>query len=1450
VARIASAIFGASVQPEHVIGETLRRATVASDFRDPSIRAALAKRLTDSTSTPSRKYAEYIRDPLSIWIEGTFGIRAEEPTSRLIRSEPRSITGAKGAAEELQDLTGAPLETCADRIEEQLLASYGGERDPDTGFPVFAFRLHQFISRGDTVYASLEAEATRHVTLQGQQFVPGDRDRVLLPLVFCRDCGQEYYCVRMSRDQAEHLKIFVPRELSDRLSDDGAKAGFLYVNANDPWPTEPAAVQDRLPDDWLEDYRGSTRVKSSRRQELPQGIRVGPDGRESEDGLECHYLRAPFRFCLNCGVAYGFRQTSDFAKLSSLGTEGRSTATTVLSLAAVRYLRADESLSERARKLLSFTDNRQDASLQAGHFNDFIEIGLLRSALHRATAAAGNEGLTHELLVEKTFATLDLPIEMYAIDSTVRFQALEDTKKALRSVLGYRMYRDLERGWRITSPNLEQCGLLEIRYQSLEDVCKAEDVWQNTHVALVSATPEIRSHVARVLLDFMRRSLAVKVDYLNTEIQERIRQQSSQRLRSPWSIDESEQLETSHVLYPRAFHPGEDNPGNEFLSPRGGFGQFLRRRGTFPDVTGTLRLDDTEIICRQLLECLRIAGLVEVVAEPRRAADPPGYQIPASAMRWVVSDGTRPFHDPIRIPRVSETGGRTNPFFIEYYGSIAADGKGLEAREHTAQVPYMARLDREERFREGKLPILYCSPTMELGVDIAELNVVNLRNIPPTPANYAQRSGRAGRSGQPALVFSYCSTYSSHDQYFFRRPNRMVNGAVTPPRLDLANEDLIRAHVQGIWLSEAGLSLGASLKDILDLSGEDPSLELLDSVRDTIRSDAPRARALAVARHVLDTIRSELAASDWYSDDWLEGVLQQIPLQFENACDRWRGLYRAAQRQRAIQHRVIADATRSLDDKNRAKRLRAEAEAQIELLSDARAVLEADFYSYRYFASEGFLPGYSFPRLPLSAYIPGQRQRRGSRDEFLSRPRFLAISEFGPRSIVYHEGSRFRINRVILPIEGDRDEVVTSAAKQCGLCGYLHPILEGNGPDLCEHCAMPLDASLRDLFRLQNVSTRRAARINSDEEERLRIGYEIITSFRFSEHGGRRSFRNATVTAPDETRVATLTYGHAATLRRVNLGWARRSNPNQFGFVLDMERGYWAKNDRDPEDDEQDPTSARTRRVVPFVEDRRNCLIFEPAQPLDAAVMASLQAALKNAIQVEYQLEEAELAAEPLPSRDNRRVLLFYESAEGGAGVLRRLIDDPEALGRVTRQALDLCHFDPETGEDRRRAPAAREDCEAACYDCLMSYSNQSDHGSLDRQNIRDLLMQLRAARVIASPAEIPRAEHLAALKRQCGSDLERQWLDFIEERGLRLPSHAQRLVEACRTRPDFLYAESLVAVYVDGPHHRYPERKERDNTQTRRMEDLGYTVVRFTDEAQWDEVFQTHPSVFGRSAR
>ncbi len=127
----------------------------------------------------------------------------------------------------------------------------------------------------------------------------------------------------------------------------------------------------------------------------------------------------------------------------------------------------------------------------------------------------------------------------------------------MHSVLDYRLYCDLERGWRVTSPNLEQCDLLRIEYMALDELCTDESVWDRKHPALTNASPETRKTVCDVLLDYMRRGLAIRAECLNPpDYGNVIRRRSEQDLIEPWVIDPEERMREAAALFPA---PSYDN---------------------------------------------------------------------------------------------------------------------------------------------------------------------------------------------------------------------------------------------------------------------------------------------------------------------------------------------------------------------------------------------------------------------------------------------------------------------------------------------------------------------------------------------------------------------------------------------------------------------------------------------------------------------------------------------------------------------------------------------------------------------------------------------------------------------------------------------------------------------------------------------------------------------------
>src|SRR5262249_5267754 len=145
-------------------------------------------------------------------------------------------------------LTSTDPSQCAAVLRRFLLKRSESElrRSHSSRFPIFAFRLHQFFTRGHTVWSTIAPEADRHLDMSKTGAKPGEPHKLLFPLVFCRHCGTAYYRVNIVSD--EHGKALLPREDRREENDDGSGNAYLYVSSSAPWPrTEGPELLDRLP---------------------------------------------------------------------------------------------------------------------------------------------------------------------------------------------------------------------------------------------------------------------------------------------------------------------------------------------------------------------------------------------------------------------------------------------------------------------------------------------------------------------------------------------------------------------------------------------------------------------------------------------------------------------------------------------------------------------------------------------------------------------------------------------------------------------------------------------------------------------------------------------------------------------------------------------------------------------------------------------------------------------------------------------------------------------------------------------------------------------------------------------------------------------------------------------------------------------------------------------------
>jgi superfamily II DNA/RNA helicase len=1438
VAIVATRFFDSDFFPENIIVESLTYSTKERIPSKDELKAAL------KTEIKNKSKGAILENPIAIWLERTIAVRNEGNDKR--RNDPKSL---KKIAEELSSETGIIEADCKNKIIEILIWAESvniestKEKKKDTILP---FKLHQFISQTGYVYLTLQDANSRYITLEPNPYVKLSKDEKEIPVfqtVFSRITGVEFLCVRKEVGNENGPKLGFrdfnenqnPRNEEDLKTNDGDKK---------------KKVKDRMPEDYKDGYilfdKGylldinefiellpsawkskSGKIDSAKEFLLPKEIYVSKDGSYSNTpngGEKAWFMPAPLIYDPTCGLIYLEPKLSEKSKLISLGNEGRSTSTTLLTLQTLLALyKHGKDIKEQ--KLMSFTDNRQDASLQAGHFNDFIQVVHLRSAIEKVLKAT-NQSIPISDLIFKVQEALNLPETEYAANpSTNPLRPDEDNLVALRNYISYRIIQDLKRGWRYILPNLEQTALLEITYKNIDKDAADNTLWGNIELLGEWSTDKRKEFILQIL-NYFRNMYAIDYDMLRYENRKRVQDELNQQLNKEklWSLDKGEDLDAPNFLSLQGADKATREVFIQSIGPLSRLARFVkhgfRKAGKVQP-----KSDEYYLFMTGVLDALAEAHYLKKIVINAEKGEKVAYQLILSKVLWkrgdmvnVASDKTSyiSLDDGIKI--------KPHHYFQKLYQENFSNlPKSYIAAEHTGQIPNEQKIEREEKFNEAKeLSALYCSPTMELGIDISSLNIVHMRNVPPNPANYAQRSGRAGRSGQSALVFTYASKVSPHDKHYFAEPVKMVAGIVQAPRIDLSNEELIRSHVNATVLSFLNAEeFKPSLVDLIDIAGGTYKLkrDIKAKYQDVIDSRFPEIKQL-VSRVVANI---DLTDSLWFNSTWLDTQIKTVPDKLDDALIRWKRMYLDALRQMNEAHEIkTSPIIKDSETKRLANRSYFLAEDRLNLLKNEKNKNSSlsEFYTFRYLASEGFLPGYNFTRLPIRVFLGGK-----DKNESISRPRFTGLYEFGPNNLIYHNGAKYKVNRITPnDVSFDLNEIKISKDTNYAFLGRDECKGKNQDPITGTQFTASNIELHQNLIELQEAQSENTERISCMEEMRTSEGYVIEMYLNSADSLIDATKIKLTV---DGDELMKLFYAPAAKIIMLNKKWARGKDD---GFVIGTKTGFFKTKKQLEKPNPEDPPA----NIMLYTYDTSDILYIQPIQSLGLTEEAviTLQYALQKSVEQYYNIEPVEIAAKLMGSNENKNIML-YESAEGSIGVLKDIARNPAKLRDLFIKAYEICGYDYTTRKDK--FPTRPK----ASYDDLLSYHNQKDHTKIDRHSVikaLELLISSNPDDTIGGSYE----DKYELLKKGLHhrSPGEKALLDYLFKNGYRLPDHTNHNMEQFFVQPDFVYEKEKALIFVDGGIHKNSILKADDNKKRKTIELAGFDVLVWDDTAELVDSF------------
>jgi len=612
----------------------------------------------------------------------------------------------------------------------------------------------------------------------------------------------------------------------------------------------------------------------------------------------------------------------------------------------------------------------------------------------------------------------------------------------------------------------------------------------------------------------------------------------------------------------------------------------------------------------------------------------------------------------------------------------------LRVEEHTAQLAREKAREFQAEFKEGRIHVLSCSTTFELGVDLGDLDTVFLRNVPPETFNYVQRVGRAGRRpGSPGIAITYCRR-SPHDLYHFTEPSRMLRGLTKPPVLRLQNEKILLRHITAVAISKFFRAYPDRFGNVELFFGDLENPSAVADFRAFLRQNqAEIERSLVEIIPVNMHEKLGLLRGEW---------IDYISLQYSGGEE---SRFAQAEAELTSDYCSVKKLERECRDKGKYKMAEWARRR-------AKTIAEEDILSY--LSRKAVIPKYGFPVDVVE--LDTQSNSHDTQSVQLQRDLNIAIAEFAP-------GSQLVANKKLLTSYGLK--IVAERAwerrfyRRCTDHNRFDTWNPGDEPPVDRCCGKMTATRQYVIPRFGFVTSVAKPREPKGRPVRLFGTRPFFIGFSGKEQ--------STVEIPERTPLLRVSKACPGKMGVICEG--RRGQ----GFFICQSCGAGFSERKQPHETPQgrhcSGTLAQLTLGHEFITDvLRIQFLNGPAEDVDPLWFTySLAYALVGGAAEVLEVPPADLNTTVAHGSGRVLPIVLYDNVPGGAGLVACL-EEEYVIFASLKAAHDRVDGRCGCGEDE------------SCYGCLRSYTNQFAHHKIQRGPVRRFLAEIISQWKEASP--------------------------------------------------------------------------------------------------------------------